>query len=138
MLILTNQGSNVPSWLREHEPRVRLLPQHIAVDAQRHDTREPIDHRLEALEERVPPGTGIWAAVAHGDVAEQGEALVRQLRERWRIRLAILQPLSPSIFLHVGPGGLLLFAAPVEAAGLTDLDPAELTGAGETPGYTLG
>ncbi|MFO0601036.1 MAG: DegV family protein [Myxococcaceae bacterium] len=66
----------------------------------------------EALADRVDPQP-VWVAIAHGNCADKAEALSARLKERYQVEFALVRPLSASIYLHVGPGGLVAFVYPL-------------------------
>ncbi|MEW5847402.1 MAG: DegV family protein [Myxococcota bacterium] len=69
------------------------------------------DKVVEYLSSMIPPGTDVWAAIAHGNNAGAARRLEERLRKTYSVRFLYLRPLSPSIYLHCGPGavfGILL------------------------------
>lgn len=59
-------------------------------------------------------GDRVWLGVSHGNVAAQAEALADKLSETLHVRRRTVLPLTPSIYLHGGPGCIVVAA--------TDLD----------------
>jgi fatty acid-binding protein DegV len=68
---------------------------------------------VEYLEARVDRGAAAWVAISHGNVPEKAQALATALGGRYRCEKLIVRPLSPSIYLHVGPGALVTFVYPL-------------------------
>jgi len=60
-------------------------------------------------------GRPAWIAVCHGGDPALAEALELELRKRLDVRFAYSRPLSPSIYLHGGPGSLSCAAVPIDA-----------------------
>ncbi|MBX3208926.1 MAG: DegV family EDD domain-containing protein [Labilithrix sp.] len=79
-------------------------------------TADRIAAIVEKVESRVVvrPGQKIWAAVAHGGVPADADALLEATRRRFDVAFSYVQPLSPSIYLHAGPGALVLAVMPVD------------------------
>lgn len=69
----------------------------------------------EWLGERFDRGRPVWVGIAHGDVSDKADALLGRLKERFQVEFSMVRPLSPSIYLHVGRGGLGAFVHPVDA-----------------------
>lgn len=72
------------------------------------------DKLVEQFAARLDPGQPVWAAVAHGNAPDKAAALVTKLKERYRCEYVLSRPLSPSIYLHCGPGALLAVLYPLE------------------------
>lgn len=76
--------------------------------------------RVPAIVEKVAsrlvlrPGQKVWAAIAHGGVPADADALLDATRRRFDVAFSYVQPLSPSIYLHAGPGALVLAVMPVD------------------------
>ena len=68
----------------------------------------------EYLSSRVDPKTPVWLGVAHGNVPDKAKAVAARLQERYRCEYTLVRPLAPSIYLHVGPGGVAAFVYPLE------------------------
>lgn len=68
----------------------------------------------EYLSTRLDPGTAVWAAVTHGNVPEAAGAVAEKLRARYRCEYVLVRPLSPSIYLHTGPGAVGAFVYPLD------------------------
>lgn len=76
---------------------------------------DPAKRAFEWLAERVEPKQRLWVGIAHGDVepvARQAEAL---LKAHFTVEFAMVRALSPSIYLHVGRGGLAIFVHPLDS-----------------------
>lgn len=57
-----------------------------------------------ALEETIPAGRPMWAAVMHGGGLVKASLAATAVRARWSVEWQVVRPLSPSIYLHAGPG----------------------------------
>ncbi len=68
----------------------------------------------EWLGERLDPSKKVWVGITHGDVEPLAKAALEQLRARFNVEYSLVRPLTPSIYLHVGRGGLAVFVYPVE------------------------
>lgn len=75
------------------------------------DVAEKMD---EYLSSRLDPKTKIWLAIAHGNTPEKAKAVAARLQERYQCEYVLVRPLSPSIYLHIGPGGLASFVLPLD------------------------
>ncbi len=75
----------------------------------------PVPEKLEEyLTTRVDPGAAVWLGVAHGNAPERAEAVAARLKARYRCEYVLVRPLSPSIYLHVGRGGVAVFVYPLD------------------------
>lgn len=68
----------------------------------------------EYLSSRLDSRSAVWLGVAHGNVPEQAKAVAARLQERYRCEYVLVRPLSPSVYLHVGPGALAAFVFPLD------------------------
>ncbi len=68
----------------------------------------------EYLSSRIDPKTPVWLGVAHGNVPDKAKAVADRLQERYRCEYVLVRPLSPSIYLHIGHGGVGAFLLPLE------------------------
>lgn len=59
--------------------------------------------------ERFEPKERVWVGIAHGDVEPLANRTIALLKERFTVEFALVRPLSPSIYLHVGRGGMGVF-----------------------------
>jgi DegV family protein with EDD domain len=48
----------------------------------------------------------VWVGVLHGDVPTDAARLLELLRERFDVTYALVQPITPSVYLHAGPAAL--------------------------------
>lgn len=70
--------------------------------------------RVDAwFSERLEPKERVWVGIAHGDVEALAHRTAALLRERFTVEFALIRPLSPSIYLHVGRGGMGVFVHPL-------------------------
>ncbi len=74
---------------------------------------DPVDHLTSALAE-THAGRRVWMAISHGGDEAQARRLAEQLATRMTVDYLTIQPFSASIYLHVGPGALGAFTAPVD------------------------
>jgi len=78
------------------------------------------EDRIKAIVDKMEtrtnlrPGQKVWAAVAHGSATADADALLDAARRRFDVAFSYVQPLSPSIYLHAGRGGLVLAILPVD------------------------
>lgn len=63
--------------------------------------------------ERFEPKERVWVGIAHGDVEPLANRTVALLKERFTVEFALVRPLSPSIYLHIGRGGMGVFVHPL-------------------------
>jgi len=68
----------------------------------------------EYLTSRIDPKTPVWVGVAHGNVPDRAKAVADRLRELYQCEYVLVRPLSPSIYLHIGPGGVGVFVMPLD------------------------
>lgn len=68
----------------------------------------------DALEKDVGGGRRVWAAVFHGGVAARAQQAEAELRKRFDVVFSMVRPLSPSIYLHGGPGSLGAVVLPLD------------------------
>ena len=57
----------------------------------------------------------VWAGIFHGNAPEKARRLADQLRERFDVAFLYSRPLSPSIYLHGGPGSVGATVVPLDA-----------------------
>ncbi|MDP2274912.1 MAG: DegV family protein [Archangium sp.] len=72
---------------------------------------------------RLDPKTAVWLAVAHGNAPEKAKAVAARLQERYRCEYTLVRPLSPSIYLHMGPGSVMAFLFPLDGLGFRPTPP---------------
>lgn len=68
----------------------------------------------EYLTSRIDPGAAVWVGVAHGGAEKEADALVKRLKDKYRVEYALVRPLSTSIYLHGGPGAVMSFVYPLD------------------------
>ncbi len=56
----------------------------------------------------------VWAAVFHGGAPSLATIAVKELRAKFDVRYVLSRPLSPSIYLHVGPGSVGVVVVPLD------------------------
>jgi fatty acid-binding protein DegV len=84
------------------------------------DVAEKMD---EYLSSRLDPKTPVWLGIAHGNAPEKAKAVAARLQERFKCEYVLVRPLSPSIYLHVGPGGIATFMLPLDGLGFRPSPP---------------
>lgn len=88
--------------------------------------------RTAALVDQVAIACGdgepVWAVMMHGGGADETQAVrcERALRARLDVRFWTTRPLSPSIYLHTGPGSLAIAALPLGKVDWRAADPPVL------------
>ncbi|MCC6337827.1 MAG: DegV family EDD domain-containing protein [Myxococcales bacterium] len=75
---------------------------------------DPAEKLDEWMGERLDKGRAVWLGIAHGDVEDKAKALLARLKDRYQVEFSMVRALSPSIYLHVGRGGLALFIYPLD------------------------
>lgn len=70
---------------------------------------------LDYLAGQVPLGERVWAGVFHGQEPDLARRTLKLISERWTVEWGWVQPLSPSIYLHGGPGSLGVVLVPLSA-----------------------
>lgn len=88
--------------------------------SRRDDMSEPM---ADMLLEQIGGRRDVWAAVAHGNNAIGAMAVATRLRDRFNVRYLNVQPLSPSIYLHGGPGCVLASVYPIDELPWTPAPP---------------
>jgi DegV family protein with EDD domain len=77
-------------------------------------TDDPSEVIAKFLEEAIGPANGVWVGVAHGDAALAATLTAKALRRRFEPVFSCVKPLSPSVYLHVGPGGVAAYVLPLD------------------------
>ncbi len=77
---------------------------------------DPTDVLRDWVLDALPSGAGsrAWVGISHGQVPEQAAALADKLGAALEVEHSVVLPVSPSIYLHGGPGAILV--------AVTDLD----------------
>lgn len=69
---------------------------------------------IDQLKKKVPPGQRVWAGIAHSDATEAAAAvLADRLRSTYKVEFLMSAPVTPAIYLHLGPGSLYTTVMPV-------------------------
>ena len=68
----------------------------------------------EYMSSRLDLKTPVWLSVSHGNSPEKAKAVATRLQERYRCEYTLVRPLSPSIYLHMGPGSVMVFVFPLD------------------------
>ncbi|EYF04629.1 DegV family protein [Chondromyces apiculatus] len=74
---------------------------------------EPGEALAQWVEGSLGPGRRIWAAIFHGGVPERAVKTAVALRKRLDVSFLWIMPLSPSIYLHTGPGAVGVAVVPL-------------------------
>jgi DegV family protein with EDD domain len=69
----------------------------------------------DSLEAHLGRGRRVWAAVFHGGVTARAKVTEAELRKRFDVTFSVVRALSPSIYLHGGPGCLGAVVLPLDA-----------------------
>jgi fatty acid-binding protein DegV len=80
----------------------------------------------DSLEAHVGRGRRVWTAVFHGGVTARAQATEAELRKRFDVGFSMVRALSPSIYLHGGPGCLGAVALPLDVLPWQPPTPAPL------------
>lgn len=80
---------------------------------------EMVTRMAKLIDDKRP----IWIGLSNGGAAADAGALTHAMRERFNVRGVYATEMSPAIYLHMGPGGLGIFAAPIDDLGW---DPPQL------------
>jgi len=86
--------------------------------------KTPDGEMVERLVARLGKGRRVWAAIGHGAAPEVIAPLARELRSKLDVAFLYALPLSPSIYLHVGPGARFVAAGAIDDLGWTPKTPA--------------
>ena len=85
------------------KPLLYLKEGQIEVLAKVRTKRRALKRLLELVEEHVPEGTSVHAAVIHAQAAEEASALAKEIRARFNCAEMHLSELGAVIGTHVGP-----------------------------------
>jgi DegV family protein with EDD domain len=85
------------------KPVLYLKEGQIEVLAKVRTKRRALKRLLELVEERVPEGTSVHAAVIHAQAVEEASALEKEIRARFNCAEIYLSELGPVIGTHIGP-----------------------------------
>lgn len=69
----------------------------------------------EYLRDRLDKSSPLWVGIAHGNAPDRANALATRLKESYRCEYVLVRPLSTSIYLHMGPGSVGVFAYPISS-----------------------
>ena len=125
-LVKGGRASFLRGWLAN---LLRVRPLLSFVDGQvaavgRFSTSEhPPTVLADALVAKVGARRRVWAAVVHGGRPEAARELAERLRAKLDVALMLERPLSPSIYLHCGPGALGAFVYPIDNLSWTPTAP---------------
>lgn len=72
------------------------------------------DYLLKHFEKKFGMGRRLWVAISHGQQAEKAALFESRLRKSFDVKYCYRRPLSPSIYLHAGPGSLAAAAIPLD------------------------
>ncbi len=68
--------------------------------------KRAVARMLDEMEKRVEPGKRLIAAVLHGNVPDEAEALADEVRQRFSPDDLLVSLIGPTVGVHVGPGVL--------------------------------
>jgi DegV family protein with EDD domain len=68
----------------------------------------------EHVAKKLGAGRPVWIGVFHGNAPASAERLRASLAQRLDVRYALVRPLSPSIYLHMGPRAIGAAVVPVD------------------------
>lgn len=72
------------------------------------------DKADEYFSTRVDPKKPVWLGVAHGNVPDKAKAVAARLQQHFTVEYTLLRPVSPSIYLHGGPGSMAVIMLPLD------------------------
>ncbi|MFT3710256.1 MAG: DegV family protein [Archangium sp.] len=76
---------------------------------------DPAEKLTEYLTQKLDPKLPVWIAVSHGRAPEAAERVATRLREAFpKHEYVLVRPLSPSIYLHLGPGAVTAWIYPLD------------------------
>jgi DegV family protein with EDD domain len=96
-------------------PVVAFVDGELKVVSKMSTKAEPAQVLTESLEGSFGKGRRIWAGVFHGNAPAKAAVLTKELRRRFDVAFLCTRALSPSIYLHCGPGTLGVTAVPLDA-----------------------
>lgn len=82
-------------------------------------TRPPDGDLVDRLVSKLSRGRRVWAAIGHGGAPQHVAPLARELRAKLDVAFLYVLPLSPSIYLHMGPGARFAAAGAIDDLGWT-------------------
>ena len=74
---------------------------------------DPAQVLADWLTKQLPPSGPVWIGIGHGGAPEDAARLDALLRERYRVELAIVREISPTVYLHAGPRSLAAVVFPL-------------------------
>ncbi|MNC87670.1 hypothetical protein D3C83_34120 [compost metagenome] len=77
-------------------------------------TDDPSEVIAEFLADEIGPAKGVWVGVAHGDATLAATLTAKALHRRFEPLFSCVKPLSPSVYLHVGAGGIAAYVLPLD------------------------
>ena len=75
---------------------------------------DPVEHLFQYFERKFGRGRRLWLAISHGQQYEKAARLESLFRQNFDLHYCCQKPLSASIYLHAGPGSLLVAALPLD------------------------
>ncbi|MBL8913181.1 MAG: DegV family protein [Archangium sp.] len=80
---------------------------------------DPAEKLTEYLTQKMDAKQPVWIAVSHGRAPEVAERVATRLKEAFpKHEYALVRPLSPSIYLHLGPGAVTAWVYPLDGLDL--------------------
>lgn len=107
-------------------PLVSMVEGEVAVVEKLSSRSDPAVDLANWIEKRHGAGRRLWAGIFHGGVPLQVKNLARELRRRFDVAFLCTRELSPSIYLHAGPGALGVTVVPLDVLSFAPESPGNL------------
>lgn len=95
-------------------PLISMVEGEISIDAKISASADRAEAIAKHLETAIGAGRPVWIGVFHGNAPARATALAESLEKRFRVVHRAIRPLSPSIYLHMGPGAVGAVVVPVD------------------------
>jgi len=95
-------------------PLLSMVDGELSIDGKISANKDRAEIIAAHLETAVGAGRPVWIGVFHGNAPERATALAASLEKRFRVLYRCIRPLSPSIYLHMGPGAVGAVVVPVD------------------------
>jgi DegV family protein with EDD domain len=72
---------------------------------------------LEAIADelaKIGGGRRVWVGIAHGSAPERAVTLLKKIQKRFNVAYALIMPLNPSVYLHMGRGSIFAAVFPID------------------------
>ena len=112
------RASFLKSWLAnllKVRPLLSFVDGEIASVGRYSANQDPVDALMDWLQESVglDERRAVWVAVGHGGCSDDAERLLERLHYAFDVRYGLVRPLVPSVYLHGGPGSLIVTVVPL-------------------------